>query len=116
MVAVPWDTAFNNPGALTVTTPGADDVQVANDATFCVVPSLYVPMAEICFVVPSGNGPASVIDRPRKVTEGAGVLGVPVDPPPPQAVNAQTTRNMKPTAQGPEEVRRMMIMSVNSLP
>lgn len=48
MVAVPCATLVAKPDALIVATEGLDDVHVT--VRFCIVPSLYVPVAVNCCV------------------------------------------------------------------
>lgn len=53
MAVVPEATAVARPAALTVATAGLAAVQAALAVMFCVVPSLYVAVAENCCVAPT---------------------------------------------------------------
>jgi hypothetical protein len=52
MVVVQMPTALAKPAVLIVATPVAEELQVAVLLRFCVLPSLYVPVAVNCWVLP----------------------------------------------------------------
>ena len=52
MVADPRPTALARPAVLTVATVAAEELHVAVLLRFCVVPSVYVPVAVNCCVPP----------------------------------------------------------------
>ena len=54
MVLVPVPTALAKPVLLMVATEVFEELQVAVLVRFCVLPSLYVPMAVNCCIVPLG--------------------------------------------------------------
>lgn len=54
MVTTPVATEVAMPVAPMVATAGADEVHVTDDVRFCVVPSVKVPVAVNCSIVPSG--------------------------------------------------------------
>jgi hypothetical protein len=51
-VVVPTPVPVANPVPATLATPLADELQLTPPVTFCVLPSLYVPVAVNCSVVP----------------------------------------------------------------
>src|ERR1700693_5028212 len=55
IVAVPSTLASAAPPTLTGTVAGADEIHVADCVRFCVVPSVYVPVAVNCSVWPRGK-------------------------------------------------------------
>ncbi len=55
MVVVPWATVVASPLLLTVATELADEVHFTVLLRFCVLPSLYVPVALNCWLIPSGT-------------------------------------------------------------
>jgi hypothetical protein len=54
IVAVPTPAPFASPPAATFATDVNDELQLAALVRSCVLPSLYVPVAENCWLVPSG--------------------------------------------------------------
>ena len=87
MVLVPAPTPVARPETLIVATEGVADSQLADTAL--VLPSLYVPVALNCCVLPAAmDGPAGLI----AIETSVGVGGVvPPDPePPPQPTNRLT--------------------------
>ena len=66
-VALPFAIAFTTPALLTATVAGEADHETLL-VKFCVVPSLKVPVAVNCFVLPMvKDGLAGVIDNEAKV-------------------------------------------------
>lgn len=55
MVAVPPFPAVTRPVVLTAPTEGVSELQVADEVTSAVLPSLYVPMAVNCCVPPGAS-------------------------------------------------------------
>jgi hypothetical protein len=55
IVASPGVRALTKPVALTFATAGADEVQLNDDDTFCVLPSLKVAVAVSCWFVPAAK-------------------------------------------------------------
>src|SRR5271155_3304467 len=53
IVAVPCPALVARP-LLTIATVALDELHVATEVTSCVLPSVYVPVAVNCWVVPSG--------------------------------------------------------------
>ena len=54
-VAVPTALATTEPEAFTLAIAGADEIHVAVCVRFCVLPSVYVPVAVSCSVSPTGK-------------------------------------------------------------
>jgi hypothetical protein len=52
MVVDPVPTALASPAVLTVATAAAEELHVAVLVRFCVLPSVYVPVAVNCCVLP----------------------------------------------------------------
>jgi hypothetical protein len=52
MVVDPMLTPLASPAVLIVATPAAEELHVAVLLKFCVLPSLYVPVAVNCWVLP----------------------------------------------------------------
>ncbi len=52
ILAVPGETPVANPAGLTAAMAGAEEVRVAVEVRFCVLLSLYVPMAMNCCAEP----------------------------------------------------------------
>ena len=48
--------ALSSPAALITATPIAEELQVTVPVRFCVLPSLYVPVAVNCYVAPTATG------------------------------------------------------------
>jgi len=64
-VVDPWLRLAANPEPFTVATVGNEDIQVADDVRFCVLPSPYVPVAVNCWLVPSAiEAPVGLTDNP----------------------------------------------------
>jgi hypothetical protein len=62
ILELPNRSPITNPLALTGATAGTEDAHVADAVRSCVLPSLYVPVAASCSVVPSGTAaPPGVI-------------------------------------------------------
>src|ERR1700691_2533109 len=52
IVASPTEAVVTRPALLTLKTPAFEDVHVVEDVRFCVLPSVYVPVAVSCWVDP----------------------------------------------------------------
>ena len=87
IVALPAATAVTIPAELTVATPEAELAKVDVDVTFCVLPSLYVP---VTVSVEVSGGVSDVGEAATEIDESVGVTGVD-EPllPPPHAANAK---------------------------
>ena len=78
IVAFPWDTAFTKPTLSTVATVGSEDIQVAFALRFDMPPSLKVPVAVNCWLVPTGmSALVGVTEIPVRCTPGP--PGPPID-------------------------------------
>jgi len=89
MVVVPTATAVAKPATLMVATAGVAESQLAVEVRFLVLPSLYVPVALNCWVVPAVmEGLDGVTAIETSVTAG-GVVP-PDDELPPQPTNRLT--------------------------
>jgi hypothetical protein len=74
MVVVPTPVDVANPAFEIVATPAAEELHVAVPVRFCVLPSLYVPVAVNCCVCPLAiDGAAGVMAILCKTTEEATV-------------------------------------------
>ena len=81
MLEVPAETPVTSPAVLTVATAVSDDAQVAELVMIFVLPSLYVPVAAICCVLPA------VTDGVEGVTVMAVKVGLTMNPLQPTRAN-----------------------------
>jgi hypothetical protein len=126
IVVVPGVRALASPAALTVATPGPEEVQTTDVVMSCVLPSLEVPVAMNCCVVPlameglagvtamevSTAGPTVRVVEPVTEPEVAEMVEVPTPAPEATPVAEIVATEVLEETQVTAEVRSVVVPSL----